>query len=143
MSNGFLGVERQIADVQPGNVVQLQVAVGLDGGELFRQRRGDDLAFVGFQLGQPGLRIRRNREDQMLAGHFALPVVRVSDVADQRILLILLKRKWPGADRPVVDVFRRALFNIASAYSADRIEAKSIAQSATKAALGWLSVKRT
>ena len=46
----------------------------------------------------------------MLTGHFALPVVRVGDVADQRILFVLLQRERPGADRPVVDVFRRALF---------------------------------
>ncbi|MNL71774.1 hypothetical protein D3C87_1969830 [compost metagenome] len=32
---------------------------------------------------------------------------------------------------------------MASAYSAERIEAKSIVQSARNAALGWLSVKRT
>ncbi|MNE33259.1 hypothetical protein D3C80_1269150 [compost metagenome] len=90
--------------------MQLQVFVVLDGVKLFRQRGRDNLALVGFQLRQPGFRVWRDGEDQVLAGHFALPVMRVGDVADQRVLLVLLQRERTGADRPVIDVLRRAFF---------------------------------
>ena len=46
----------------------------------------------------------------MFGRHLSLPVVRVGDVADKRIHLVLLKHIRPGADWPGVHIFRRALF---------------------------------
>ena len=46
----------------------------------------------------------------MFRRHLAFPVVRVSDVANQRIYLVLLQDIRPGTNRPGVHVFRRAFF---------------------------------
>ena len=65
----------------------------------------------------------------MFGRHLAIPVVRISDVADQRVHLVLLEHIGPV---PIgrIYVLRRAFFSITSAYSAERIDAKSIPQSA-------------
>ncbi len=90
--------------------MQGQILILFDHVKLNRRRRGNDLALVGLQLRQPRLNVWRDREDQVLSRHLAVPVVRVSDVANQGITIVLLEGIRPGTDWPGIDVLRRALF---------------------------------
>jgi hypothetical protein len=39
--------------------------------------RGNDLAFVGLQLSQTSLNVRRDGEDQMFSRHLTFPIMRI------------------------------------------------------------------
>ncbi len=90
--------------------MQSQIFVLFDHVELHRRRRRDNLALVGLQLRQPRLNVRGDREDQVFSRHLTVPIVRVSNITDQRVTFILLQRIRPGTDWPGIDILRRALF---------------------------------
>ncbi|MNS71050.1 hypothetical protein D3C72_1044050 [compost metagenome] len=90
--------------------MQRQIFILLNHVKLNRGWRRDNLAFVGLQLREARFNVRRNRENQMLCWHLAVPVIRVSNVADQRINFILLQHVRAGTNWPGVDVFRRPFF---------------------------------
>ena len=90
--------------------MQRQIFIALNHRELYRRRRGDNLAFIGLQLRQTRLNVRCDRENQVFGRHVTVPVVRVGDIADQRIRFILLQRVGSGTNRPGIDILRGAFF---------------------------------
>ena len=101
------------------------------------------MAFAGLELGVAHRRVGRDREDQVVDLRLPALVVLVGLVADDRVLLVGDEVERPGADRLLVDLLGRARLEQESAYSADRIAAKSIARLARMATFGFFSVIMT
>ena len=111
-----------------------------------------DVGRVG--IGRPGIRrtcssrsrtrrIRRDQEDELVDRRLAAPIVRIGLEADDGVLVVADELERPGADRGAVELLAVLPARSLSAYSLERIEAKSMARSAMNGASARVSVNLT
>ena len=103
----LLGVEPQIAHVQPLLLQDLDVGMVAHRLEVGGVRVGDHVALAGLQLLPAHGGVRRDGEDQVVERRLAFPVLGMGLIADDRVFLIGLELERPGADRLEVEPLGR------------------------------------
>ncbi len=95
--------------LRPGALITLSDGILLHFFEVGRARIGVDVALAGLELGVAGGGVGRDGEDEIVDQRLLAVIVLVRLVADDRILLIGDERERTGADRRLVELFRRPL----------------------------------